>query len=247
MRWVAFLLLFPAAFAVDISRVSIHELDSQLVDHAVYTDYFRGDLASSVEGWVTIYGGEFQFVRSRLPAGFNLSSWEINITNSTTTVLASGINDAFATRVGEAWKVSGKGFIDRICDDVETGTIKPISQDFESRVAIPAGFVILSVPESGYERMRYLDYDYAAVGENNLLVENLNLTVKSEAEALAYCNERAKLEEVLRQGFFISKKLDPSTGYLVWVVGILASVFLVSVTLAYNRSAAHNRSARSRK
>ncbi|MBI1973922.1 hypothetical protein HYS54_03835 [Candidatus Micrarchaeota archaeon] len=221
------LLLAPAALAVDVSRVSTHAFDASMVDHAEYTDYFHGDYALRVEDWINASGSEYVFVRSRLPPGFNLTSWQVNTSSVESAVMAIGTNDAYASKRGDTWKVGGKGFIDRICDELQPQTMQRIEQEFESTIILPGGMEVIEAPDSKADNLRYIEYDYSVSVNGRKLVEKLKLAVKGDVDVVNYCNERSQLEEVLRKGFIVGRRSSTPAYSYATLAGLAVLVVLV--------------------
>lgn len=239
MRKIIFFIMLLNIFAVtttalDTKRDVMHIIDENISVYSHYTDYFYGEVADDVKGVLDFYENDYDYIISRLPYGFVLREWTVNSSEGLLEINIWGDNDNYVIKKNDMYKISGKGFIDRLCSDFSVEIVQSIEQEFHSVTILPESLNIVSIPQSSWGDYNYIYYEYDAWQQANELHEGVLLFIKQDVDIFDYCVEREEIDLVLKQGFIATTGMV-IPHHVLWLMGVLFIVIVIALIVAITK------------
>jgi len=223
--FVLFLLMTSVMLAVDIKRVGSHTVDENLTDTVNYVDYFYGDYANATADQIKSYEKEIDYIQTR-SGPLVISRWSITQSDDALVLNVTGIYPGFVIKEGGRYKIDGKGFIDSLCIDYSSSYIGSIDQEFDFDIIVSKRLAILSVPPNGSEDTESLFYNLTVTVNGNTVHRSTKFVVKNTTDIYTYCEERGRLDRLLKKGIIAEEYSGVDKSNLAWVLVILALLVL---------------------
>jgi hypothetical protein len=226
MRYFVLLLLMTSmALAVDIKRIGSHTVDDNLTDTVNYVDYFYDDYANATANQIKGYNKETDYIKTR-SGPMVISRWSITQSDNVLVLNVTGTYPGFVIKEGGRYKIDGKGFIDTLCVDYSSSYIGSIDQEFDFDIIVPERLAILSVPPNGSDDMEHLFYNLTVTVQGNTVHRSTRFTVKNATDIYTYCDERGRLDRLLKKGIIAKEYSGVDKSNLAWVLAVLVMLVL---------------------